>query len=224
MFVNVQVQYVPIYIYACVCVCTCEWATKFEHRVFITVWWKYHRGYWEGSHAPTQGKHWQLEENSNSASFSWLICWSALLYGLWIQPNMEINIFYKENTFYHCAIVLNHWKIWLNVYITSITKTELVQNNTLYYSSRWQTSQPTKPLCCILWLLDGFSKNVHARVQIKVEATTSSVMTHPNDWPLTAFQTHQQSWSRDTSWCLRCLSGYSLVSPLKRKSHTNTKT
>lgn len=52
-------------------------------------------------------------------------------------------------------------------------------------------------------------------VQIKVDAKTSS-KTHPNDWPLTAFQIHQRSWSRDTSWCLRCLSGYSLVSPLRK--------
>ena len=48
---------------------------------------------------------------------------------------------------------------------------------------------------------------------------TISSNTYPSDWPLTAFQSHLQSWSRDTSWCLRCLSGCLLVSHLKH-NHT----
>lgn len=54
------------------------------------------------------------------------------------------------------------------------------------------------------------------KFQLQIGKAASCSRTHPNDWCPAASQIHLQSWSGDTSWCLRCWLEYSRVPPLEK--------
>lgn len=57
-----------VHMCAHMCVGDRVWA---QSVLWFRVWWKYHRGYWEGCRGPTQGTHWQLQDGSKSGLYNW---------------------------------------------------------------------------------------------------------------------------------------------------------
>lgn len=112
----------------------------------------------------------------------------------------------KENPIYHHVIILSLKDVtakclWDINYADGVAKNHTLPRFPTHLSRRlkWQ------PIKLPHWVF------------MALRMTAASSGSHLSGWPPAASRIHPPSWSRDTSWCRRCLSGCSPVSPLKRR-------
>lgn len=148
---------------------------------------------------------------------------------MWKRQDFFSHLLVGRSSLSICSCVIKSLKdltaiclCYINYQDEAVQKSPQNTLKPLHCLSRWQTPQPTEPLHCILWLpVRALRKFVREHETSNQGRLRLPVVTHPDDWLPTAFQSRRQSWSGDTSWCPHCLWGYSLASPLKRTSHAN---
>ena len=215
-----------VFMYACVPVYRIRRSTCVGDQVRaqnvllpVSLWQKYQRGrdHLEGSHGPTQGRHRQWLR---------LICSVIMSCTLVTPPNVEKTGFFSQllvgrSSLSICSCVIKSLRDLTAICLRYINyQDEAVQKKKkhfeappLFISLTNITANSATSLHFTTACQSLEKMRVNMKRQIKVDCDSPAV-THPNDWLPAAFQSRQQSWSGDTSWCPHCLWGYSLASPL----------